>query len=92
MLSRTRKGMALEVLAEKVRRRKAKAPVQIGVRVPADLVQTIDNMAKTLKVQRSDVIRMLLSAAVAEALAETGEDLRNLVAPALHGGPGLRVR
>jgi hypothetical protein len=72
----TKEGLAFEALVEKARQHKAAELVQIGTRVPADVLSVIDAMAKQAKVQRSDIVRMLLKAALAEGIAQTSEELR----------------
>ena len=74
-MAKTKQGLALEALADKVRLRKAAEQVQVGVRLPSDVLSVVDAMAKQLKVTRSDVLRLLLKAAVLEGMAETAAPL-----------------
>lgn len=75
IMARTKQGLALEALAEKVNRHKAAEMQQIGVRMPGDVLSVIDAIAKQLKVTRSDVVRMVVKAAILEGVAETGAPL-----------------
>jgi hypothetical protein len=76
--SKTAKGLALDALAEKVKRRKAKEAVHVGVRLPSDMLQGIDLMARELKCNRSDMIRLLLDGAIAETLADVSDQFRRV--------------
>jgi hypothetical protein len=70
----TQRGLAFETLMAKAKRHQAQKAVQVGVRVPGNLMATIDAMAKVAKVKRSDIVRLLLAAAVAEGVAQTTDE------------------
>lgn len=91
-MARTKRGLALEALADSVKRHRAPATVQIGTRLPTDVLSVIDAIAKHLKVTRSDVIRMIVKGAIIEGMAETAEPFRRALkklgaAPHLVGWP-----
>ncbi len=72
------KMLALDALADKIKRRRMREQVQIGCRVPGNLVDGLDAMARELKCTRSDVVRLLLDAAVSEVFADIAEPFKRL--------------